>query len=297
MEKPMRAEVKSVLFAILLAALAGSSNRVMAKPAVQSGKGVVRPEVTVILDKLPEDKRQKMGNFAEKLRVYIATRVWIEEDYVRPFKLGLQLFLEDDPYPTEDRYRCSLIASGPDIQYYDKRALFPFQASETIQESGAAVPVRTLIDFYVYLVIANELDKYGENGGDVYFAKARALMQEGKYSQYAYGWDWREDTVLALTTDNYKKFRVMKDYYFYGLWSTQDEPDKTRHYTLQALKRLEEVLKENKDNLAAKQFIDAHYQEVIEIFKNGKDSTAFQIMTRLDPERENIYKEFIASND
>ena len=57
------------------------------------------------------------------------------------------------------------------------------------------------------------------------------------------------------------------------------------------------MLKENKDNLAAKQFIDAHYQEVIEIFKNGKDPTAFQIMTRMDPDRKDVYKEFIASND
>jgi len=289
----MRAEVKTISWTLLLAAMISPAGRAVANPPGR----VVRPEIKVILDKLPEDKRQKMATFSEKVRTYIASRDWIEEDYVRPFKVGLQLFLEDNPDPTEDRYRCSLVASGPDIQYYDKRALFPFQATETIQETGAHVPVRTLIDFYVYLIIANELDKYSENGGEHYYAKARAMMQEGKYSQYAYGWDWREDTIDATITMDYKKFRAMKDYYFYALWSTPDEPEKTRHYTLEALQRLEEVLKENKDNLAAKQFIDAHYQEVIETFKGSKDATAFQIMTRLDPERTDVYKEFIASND
>lgn len=293
----MRAGIKAVAISLWVAACCAGSLAVSTALAQSSGRRIVRPEVTVILDKLPEEKRQKMGTFAEKVRAYIATRSWIEEDYVRPFKVGLQLFLEDDPYPTEDRYRCSLVAAGPDIQYYDKRALFPFQVNETIQESGTPAPVRTLIDFYVFLIIANELDKYGENAGDLYYAKAKAAMQEGKYSQYAYGWDWREDTMAATTTDNYKKFRLMKDYYFYGLWSTQEEPEKTRHYILEALKRLEEVLKENKDNLAAKQFIDAHYQEVIEIFKGTKDATAFQIMARLDPDRKDVYKEFIASND
>ena len=294
----MRAQARSFLFSSIAAAFALSA---FLRPthgfAQSASKRIVVPEVKVILDKLPEDKKQKMATFSEKVRVYIATRSWIEEDYVRRFKVGLQLFLEDSPDATEDRYRCSLVASGPDIQYYDKRALFPFQVNETIQETGHASPLRTLVDFYVFLIIANELDKYGENGGDHYFLKARTAMQEGKYSQYAYGWDVREDIITALTTDDYKKFRVMKDYYFYGLWSTEGEPEKTRKYVLDALKRLEEVLKENKDNLGAKHFIDAHYQEVIEIFKDSKDHTAFQIMTRLDPDRKDVYKEFIASND
>ncbi len=294
----MRAEVGSVWMLTLIALLtACSSFRATAKASANPPPRVVRAEVTVILDKLPEDKRQRMANFAEKVRNYIHTRAWIEEDYVRPFKVGLQLFLEDSPDPTEDRYRCSLIASGPDLQYYDKRAVFPFQLNETIQESGAATPLRSLIDFYVHLIIANELDKYGEYAGDNYIAKAKAAMQEGKYSQYAYGWDWREDTINEIATDNYKTFRMMKDYYFYGLWSTVGEPVKTRKYVLDALQRLEEVLKENKDNLAAQNFIDAHYQEVIEIFKGSGDRTAFEIMTRMDPERKDVYKEFLASND
>ncbi len=294
----MCAKAISFVFLIVTVVLVvGASIRVTTASAQASSKRRVRPEVKVILDKLPEDKKKKMSTFAEKVRVYIATRDWIEEDFVRPFKVGLQLFLEDSPDATEDRYRCSLVASGPDIQYYDKRALFPFQVNETIQETGASTPVRTLIDFYVFLIIANELDKYGENAGENYFAKARAAMQEGKYSQYAYGWDWREDTIEAITTDDYKMFRAMKDYYFYGLWSTEGEPEKTRKYVLDALKRLEEVVKENKDNPGAKHFIDAHYQEVIEIFKDSKDATAFQIMTRLDPDRKDVYKQYIASND
>lgn len=256
---------------------------------------VISAKVTVIVEKLPQEKKVRMTDFAEKVQNYINNRKWIEEDFVRPFDVGFQFFLEDNPSGIEDRYKCSLIAAGPDIQYYDKRALFPFQEGETIEESATYVPVRGLIDFYMYMIIANELDKYGASAGDHYFTKARGLMQEGKYSLFAYGWDIREDLVLALASDNYKKFREMKDYFFYGLWST-DEPAQTRHYVMEALKRLEEVLKENKDNLAAKNFIAAHYQEIIDIFKNGKDLTPFEILLRIDPERVKIYQEYTDAN-
>jgi hypothetical protein len=246
--------------------------------------------VATILDKLPDEFKPRMAEFAPKVEKYINNKKWIEEDYVLPFKIGFQFFLEYRPTSTEDRYQCSLIASGPDIQYYDKRAIFPFQQNEMIQESGEYVPVRALIDFYVYLLIGNELDKYGALEGTKYFEKARALMQEAKFSQFVYGWDYREDDMLEIFTDNYKKFRELKDYYFYGLSVLSEEPTQGRHYIKQALERLEAVLKENKDNLAAKQFIDAHYQEILDIFKEGKDLTPFQILIRLDPERREIYE-------
>ncbi|MEK7727375.1 MAG: DUF4835 family protein [candidate division KSB1 bacterium] len=281
---------------LLVAALVLFGGRTISAQANGDKRGrLITAKVKVILDKLPQEKKTRMENFAEKVQNYINNRVWIEEDFVRPFEVGFQFFLEDNPSAVEDRYKCSIIAAGPDIQYYDKRALFPFQEGETIQESATYVPLRGLLDFYMFMIIANELDKYGPAAGDNYFAKARGTMQEGKYSLFAYGWDIREDLVTALSTENYKKFREMKDYFFYGIWST-DEAAQTRHYVLEALKRLEAVLQDDKDHLAAKNFIDAHYQELVEIFKQAKDTTPFEILLKLDPDRKDVYNEYIEAN-
>jgi hypothetical protein len=253
----------------------------------------LRAKVVVILDKLPIDKKKKMANFHEKVAKYINSRAWIEEDYVNPFEVGVQLFLEDSPSTIEDRYRCSILVSGPDIQYYDKRGRFPFQENEELNATSEYVPIRGLIDFYVYLVIANELDKYGQLEGTPYFERARAVVQQGKFSRFFEGWDWRDETLQATFSENYKKFRIMKDYYFYGLWSTKGEITQTRNFVKQAVEKLEDVLKENKDNLAAKQFIDAHYQEIIELFKDAGDDSVFRILLRIDPDREELYSEYV----
>lgn len=254
----------------------------------------VRPKVSVILDKLPAEKKKKMAGFEDKLLAYLNSRAWIEQDYVYPFEVGVQLFLEDEFSTVEDRYRCSILVSGPDIQYYDKRGRFPFQENEELKNNAEYVPALGLIDFYVYLVIANELDKYGPLEGTPYFEKARSVLQQGKFSRFFEGWDRREEAFRATSSANYKKFRELKDYYFYGLsLEKKDELAQKRDYIKQAIQKLEEVLKENNDNLAAKQFIDAHHQEIIELFRDTGDNAIFKILIRIDPDREKLYEEFV----
>jgi hypothetical protein len=254
----------------------------------------VRAKVNVILDKLPAEKKKRMAGFQEKLLNYLNSRAWIDEDYVIPFEIGVQLFLEDEFSTIEDRYRCSIVVSGPDIQYFDKRGRFPFQENEELKRNAEYVPALGLIDFYVYLVIANELDKYGALEGTPYFEKARSVLQQGKFSRFFEGWDRREETLRATYSDSYKKFRELKDYYFYGLSLEKPEDLATkRDYIKQAVQKLEEVLKDNNDNLAAKQFIDAHYQEIIDLFKDAGDKTVFKILIRIDPDREALYEEHV----
>ncbi len=212
----------------------------------------LRAKVTVILEKLAVDKKQKMANFHEKVANYINSRDWIEEDYVNPIEIGVQLFLEDSPSTVEDRYRCNILVSGPDIQYFDKRSRFPFQENEVLKPDAEFSPLLAVIDFYINLVIANELDKYGLLKGTAYLEKARGILQQGKFARPPFfeGWDWRDETMRAILSDNYKKFREMKDYYFYGLSLNDDEITQKRDYVKQAVEKLEEVLKENKDTWA-----------------------------------------------
>lgn len=262
-----------------------------------TNRSMVDPKLTVkvvtIIDKLPENDRQKMADFHNQIENYINSRSWIEENYVNPFPIGFQLYLEHAPADAEDSYRCTLLASGPDIQYYDKRAIFPFRDGEIIGEGANYQPVQALIDYYVYLLIANELDKYGQMEGTKYFEKSLAFIQQGKLSGFAFGWDMRGETMTGIFSDSYKMFRELKDYYFYGLWSTAGKAEEGRKYILQSLERLEKVLKVNRDLIAARQFIDAHYNEIIEIFKGSNNPLPFQILIRIDPDRKETYQEYL----
>ena len=265
-----------------------------ATPAALARDKKVIAKVTVILDKLPAEKKKRLTDFQDKVTAYINSRVWVEEDYVNPIEIGVQMFLEDEFSTIEDRYRCSMVVSGPDIQYFDKRGRFPFQENEQLKANVEYTPLLGLIDFYVYLILANELDKYGSLEGTAYFEKARSVLQQGKFSRFFEGWDRREETLRTTSSENYKKFRELKDYYFYGMsLEKKDELSQKRDYIKQSVQKLEDVLTENKDNLAAKQFIDAHFQEIVDLFRDAGDGTIFKILIRIDPDREALYEEFV----
>jgi len=266
----------------------------MAAPAALARNKKVIAKVTIILDKLPAEKKKRMADFQDKLTAYINSRTWVEEDYVNPIEIGVQMFIEDEFSTVEDRYRCSMVVSGPDIQYFDKRGRFPFQENEQLKSNAEYVPVIGLIEFYVYLILANELDKYGSLEGTGYFEKARSVLQQGKFSRFFEGWDRREETLRVTSSENYKKFRELKDYYFYGLsLEKTDELAQKRDYLKQSVQKLEDVLIENKDNLAAKQFIDAHHQEIVDLFRDAGDDSIFKILIRIDPDRTALYEEFV----
>lgn len=253
----------------------------------------IRAKVTVIIDELPTDKRQKMAKFDQQVSRYIENFNYVEEDFVEPIEVGIQLFLEDLPYNGEDRYKCSILMNGPDVQYSDKRAQFAFQEREELTRNQGFSAIGGLIDFYLYLVIGNELDKYDGMAGTHYFEKARALVEQGNFGQFFYGWDRRDDLIKSIFSENYKKFREMKNYYFYGIWGVQNDPRKQRGYVKQAIQQLKVVLTEKSDNLAATQFIDAHYQEIVDLFKDSGDAEVFKILKGLDPQRAEIYDAYI----
>ena len=250
-------------------------------------------KVKVILEKLPLIKREKMKDFEQKVFKYINDHEWFDPKDLPPFELNFQFVLEDLPSNIEDRYRCSILVAGPDIQYYDRRGVFPFQEGESLEHDGQFTPLKGLIDFYVYLIIANEYDKLGYLEGTPFFEKAKAVMQQGKFDRFFTGWDRREELLDKIFSQNYKRFREMKDYYFYALSILEDDEDKAREYILQALGMLEEVLTADRDLDAAKQFIDAHYQEILEIFKDESNKKAIEILLKLDPDRKDIYEKFL----
>lgn len=258
----------------------------------QSEESSMQVTVKVIMEKLPIIKREKMADLEEKVQRYVNEKKWFAENDLPPFKVAIQLYLEDQPSNIEDRYRCSILVSGPDVQYYDRYAVFPFQEGETIVDDGQYTPLKGLIDFYVYLVIAGEYDKIGYLEGSLYFDKAKAVMGQGKFTRSPYftGWDRREDFMQKVYSKNYTKFREMKDYYFYGLDYMSEDKKKAKQYIVKAMEMLQEVLDTDRDLEAAKKFIDAHYQEVIDIFKKDKNKKAIEILLELDPDRRDVYE-------
>lgn len=278
--------IRTLLARITLAVLIVSGG------AMAQDKGI-KIGVVVVLEKLPLEKQEKMADFQTKLSRYINNHEWLENDDFPLFKGNLQVLLEDIPSNIEDRYRCSLVISGPDIQFMDQRANFAFQKGELLEHDGQGTSFKHLIDFYVYLLLANEIDKLGYLEGTPYFQKARQAVEQGKFVRFVRGWDQRAELMNKLEGENHKKFREMKDYYFYALATIGENEKEARQYMAKAVSMLRETLKADANLDPAKDFISAHYQEVIDVFKDTANKEPIRILKELDHGRAEIYDEYL----
>lgn len=262
--------------------------------------GQIKTKVNVILDKLPIDKQERMQDFHIALKEYIESVEWLEEDDSIPIEVTLQLFLTDTRSNIEDRYNCEFLISSTDVQYFDRRFKFPFQPGDVLIYSDQAVePLTSVINFYINMILGSELDKEREYGGDLYYKRAQSFAALGKFvrTDFILGWTEREELIKNVFTEPFRKFRKMKDYYFYGLYVREEKLDDTRKNIRTALDMLGGVLKENTDLEEPKQFLNAHYLEIIDIFKDDRYSEdVFKKLIELDPQHKELYEEYVSES-
>lgn len=267
--------------------------------------GDVKANVRVIIDKLPINKEQKMRDFHQVVKEYIDGVAWLEEDDRMPIEISLQLFLIESVSNIEDRYKCEFLISSNDVQYYDKRVRFPYQpGDQLVYDQQAVGPLTGVINFYINLILGSELDKYRNMGGDIYYKRALNFASLGKFvrTQFIPGWTEREERIKQIFVEPFTTFRKMKDYYFYGLYALEEENNSgdARDNIIAALDLIEKAM-ESKDTRVEfnepKQFLDAHYTEIIDLFKDyGQRNSVFEKLIKMDPDHKELYTKHLTDS-
>jgi|YelNatPaOPRAMG01_1025707.scaffolds.fasta_scaffold00009_22 hypothetical protein len=256
----------------------------------------VKARVTTILKTLPLEKQERLADFGARIERYINDHTWFEDANIT-VQVQMQWMLEDISSSSEERYRAQiLVSNNSDIQYFDKRCRFAYNPNEQIVHNEPAFTSLTaLIDFYVYLIIAGELDKYGTLAGTPYYRKALDIAQQARYGlgRFNEGWDLRLELAKKLLSDEHRPFREMVDYYFYGLSLKEEDVEQARKYVAEAVRRLASLLeKDPKDDFCHK-FLDAHHIEIVDLFANAADKSIFRTLMELDPDHADTYKQHL----
>lgn len=252
----------------------------------------INAQVRLMLERLPLEKQQRMRDFAETLETYINDYDWTGESYDDEIPITIQIFLMDASVSYEERYAGTfMITNNLDMQYYDKYWRFPFQAGERMEHNENAFhPFTGFIDFYVYIIIGGEYDKYGKFMGTPFFEKAKLISTQAKFNtQFNLGWKERTELIDRIMGDEYKTFRSMKDLFYLGLSYVGEEDTTAQKYCSQSLDLLEKIITDYPDDEEAVQFLKAHHLEYIDIFKD--DNEILEKLVRIDPDRESTYRE------
>jgi hypothetical protein len=257
----------------------------------------VRVTVELQLDALPDEKREKLINFKQVLEDYFNNFQWTQGEFQGELLISLKMMLQDISVNYEDRYKTQFIISSTDIQYTDKRCRMAYQKGEIPNHSDNNWDSLTsLLDFFTNIIIGEEMDKYGNLLGAPYYEKAKVIAEQAKFGMghFIDGWDLRVEMIDYLLADKYKQFREMKDFYFYGLYFANEDPTKAKKYIKEAVSILQEIKNEEDPKYArVEKFINAHYMEIVELFKNSNDRDVYDKLMILDPDREEIYQDVL----
>ncbi|RQW00975.1 DUF4835 family protein [candidate division KSB1 bacterium] len=257
----------------------------------------IESEVITDLQTLPQEKQDKLMDFVDRVRQFLDGSPWCNDPWNTPVYLNVTLRLEDMSSGAEERYKGTIIISNSyDIQFSDLRWRFAYQSGDPIlYEENNFDSFTSVLAFYVNMILGGEFDKWGTLAGTPYYEKARNIAEQSKFGlgRFIEGWDRRLDLVNYFLSDIHRPFREMVDYYFYGLSYIGEDNERARKHCATAIKMLDRIVAKDPDNEYTKGFINAHYQEIVEIYRRALNKEPLRQMLVLDPDHERIYRDII----
>ena len=254
----------------------------------------IKSDVKLLLERLPTEKQQRLKNFADDIETYLNDYDWTGEDLEEPMPVMVQIFLNDVSVSYEERYTGTfLITNNSDLQYFDKYWRFPHQSGNSlIHNENVYEPFTGFLNFYVFLLLAGEYDKYGEYLGSRFYEKAKHISDQAQFdAAFNVGWKERGELISYLISEENKPFRKMKDLFFLGLSYVGEEDSTARKYYSEALSLLEDIIEKNPVNKLAPQFLQAHHLDFIDLFKDDHD--VLERLLYIDPDNAETYEKYL----
>ncbi len=278
--------IKIVLIFLLISLVAAPCRTVSAQQ--------IQANVKLTLERLPMDKQEKLKNLDIDIETYLNSYDWTGDGEDIEIPVTIQIYLQDKSVSYEDRYNGTfLISNNSDIQYYDKYWYFPYDPTEPlIHNEGIFDPFTSFLDYYIYLILGGEYDKYGKFMGTPFFEKARQINDQARFNTtFINGWRERGVLIDRILGKEYARFREMKDLYFLGQSYLGEEDSTAVKYCSDAIDLLDIILERNPEDKETLQFINAHYIEFIEMFKD--DPRMMRKLIRIDPNHEDSYRQYL----
>ncbi len=264
-------------------------------PGVVDGQ-VVKARVTVEATTLPSEEQTLLMGLPSQLEDYINTYEWADVNDNIEIECTIHILVETYTTRGADKlYLAQFLISSPSGENFrDQAWQFLYQPGQAFDHQRSQFdPLLDMVDYYINLVIAGELDTYILLGGTPYYNRALTIANQGTISLYARGWTARLEQVKLITDGDHVPLRQAKYYYYdclYYIEAEQDE-EKARELSRKVVDLLEQVYNRVPNSVALKRFLDAHYQEFCNLFVFDENRNNVRRLISMDPSHRETYEE------
>lgn len=256
----------------------------------------VLADVTVNAPRLTETQKSDIINLEREVEDYINNFRWIDNSYEDEIACNINILIESvNESGSINKYSAQfVITSTAKENFYDKQFEFIYGNGEPLNRFGSGTrPIANFIDFYIYMVVAGELDTYTLYGGDEYYNKAREALTIGVNSSQL-GWDVREKLHKSYTSPLILPARKAKLLIYSALNSKKSKDFiKMRETAKQIVIELEYATKGDPSNTLLKRFFEAYYKNLISTLDPVQDQIEIKKLIQIDPVRRDYYFEFV----
>ena len=257
---------------------------------------VVQCRVTLSADRLLPEDQAILAEIPRQLTDYINNYTWANEHPDIVIQSSLNIVIETVTRRDAGRiYRGQfLVNSKSGENYLNKATEFPYQTGQSFELQDALfIPLLGLVDYYINMIIAGELDSYILKGGNLYYDKARNIADNYLVSNSSLGWRGRLDDAVLITDGDHAFLRDAKFYFYEGLFYVEYRNDyqKAPEYCNKVVELLGQVYRLRPNSSALKRFLDAHYQEFCKLFEYDSDPANLERMTDIDNRHRETYEE------
>ena len=166
-------------------------------------------EVSLDLRQISQDYHLLLDDFKEEIKNYFENTVFSEYDLNFEIPIKIDIVIQNINRSGRQSIKAQFFTSNYlDLNLYSKSCHFPYDRGETINHSSYFNPLGSLLDYFAYIFLANELDKHSPLEGNFFFSMAEKISIDGKDSNYSSGWSDRWEKIKGISENSYfRKFR------------------------------------------------------------------------------------------
>jgi len=248
------------------------------------------PNISIEGNNLNPQEERIIEELQNTIEQYISANSFSNEQYELYVPYRINIFVTQI---TQNGSKMSITANAffsneYDQRYIDNAWVFEFSEGEALYREMLYNPLRDMIDYYGYLIMATEMDGIEDLGGNSLFDLANEIYSKGSSSRWSSGWNSRKEDFDKLTGD----FRLRKARYLYNqaFWAIDDgEGTEGWYYLEEALDYLLSSLNLDSQNKFLNFYIDQHYKDC-EYFTQVYQDTSFVPMYRaLSPTNRDFF--------
>ncbi len=268
---------------------------------LQANAQELRCNVEVNTQQIEGTNKSVFESLQEALNTYMNETKFTNATFAPNEKIECRLFLTVAEY-NDDRIKGDLQVqlSRPVYNSTYTTTLFNFRDSKVefdyrdgdplvFNENNEENNLTAILDYYAYLLLALDFDSFSPNGGQPYYDKASAIVQQMQSSGEV-GWRTFEDTknraaVLSSFTDaNTAGMRkLLYDYHRKGLDEMVTSPDKGRAVITQSLDELKGVYSNAPMSVALSIFRDSKLDELVNVYSKAPQTERQSVYDLLQP--------------